>query len=250
LDTVSEAFLFCDGSYQSSDFLGASNNTTELDAFNGTIVGDPRTNPRAGRAIAFANISANGKSVVFKFPTKGYFNLSLSMAVQRTNTGFNSHEWEWSLNGEDYVLIENTATCPLTAGSFVLTTLDLRDIDEINDQQEVFLRLTLDGATGATGNNRFDNITLHGVSIYSNNVDEAKKRDNRFFIAPNPNSGQFQIIHHHPTDYYNTGFVIYNSFGQAIKTGKLDGSTIDISDQPNGIYFFKILDEILKIIKY
>jgi len=251
LDTVSEAVLFCDGIYQSSDFLSTSGNATELNAFSGTTVGDPRPNPKAGNAIAFANTTANGKSAVFKFPTKGYFNLAVSMAVRRTATGFNSHEWEWSLDGEYYILIGNTATCPLVAGEFVLTTLDLRNIDDLNDQNEVFLRLTLDGATGATGNNRFDNITVHGVSIHgSNDIHTLKKKSNGFFIAPNPNQGQFQITNHHLMDCYNTNFVIYNVFGQAIKTGNLNGTMIDISDQPNGVYFCRILGECLKMVKY
>jgi len=249
LDTVSEAVLFCDGTYQSSVWLCTSNNTTELNAFEGTLAGDPRSNPRAGNAIAFVNATANGKSVVFKFPTKGYFNLALSMAVRRTATGFNSHEWEWSLDGENYTLIENTATCPLVAAEFVLTTLDLRNIDELNDQNEVFLRLTLDGANGATGNNRFDNITLHGVSIHGNNV-SLKEKYNKFFIAPNPNQGQFRIITDVSIHFNNIDFVIYNSYGQAIKTGNLNSPFIDISDQPSGLYFCKILGENLKIIKY
>jgi hypothetical protein len=250
LDTVSEAMLFCDGTYQSSDFLCISGNTNELTAFNGTTIGDPRSNPRAGNAIAFVNRTANEKSVVLKFPTKGYFNLSLSMAVQRTNTGFNSHEWEWSINGENYTLIENTATCPLTVGNFVLTSLDLRGIDELNDQQEVFLRLTFDGATGATGNNRLDNIALHGISIYSNSIDDLKKNNNRLFIAPNPNQGRFQIINHNSTSFHHSNYVVFNYFGQVIKTGILHTSFIDISDQPNGIYFLKISGECLKIVKY
>jgi hypothetical protein len=250
LDTVSEAILFCDGTYQSSAFLWSPNNSTQINVFTGTIVGDPRPNPIAGNAIAFANETANGKSVVFKFPTKGYFNLSLSMAVRKTATGFNSHEWEWSLDGENYTLIENTATCPIIDAEFVLTTLDLRTIDELNDQYEVFLRLTFDGGRGATGNNRFDNITLHGVSIYSNNNVSDFKQNNRFFIAPNPNQGQFQIIHHHSTDYYHTDYIMFNSFGQVVKVGKLDGTFIDISHQPNGIYFLKIGNESFKVIKY
>jgi endonuclease I len=249
LDTVSEAILFCDGAYQSSDFISISGNTNQLTSYNGTTIGDPRPNFKAGNAIAFANTSANGKSAVFKFPTKGYFNLSLSMAVRRTSTGFNTHQWEWSMDGEDYTLLENATTCPLTAGEFVITNLDLRDIDELNDQYEVFLRLTLNGATGPTGNNRIDNITLHGVSIYSNSIKDFKKKDSRFIIAPNPNQGQFQIIYSHSNDYFNADYVIYNSFGQKIKAGNLTGSLIDISEQPNGVYFLKIDDEIIKIIK-
>jgi endonuclease I len=246
LDSVSEAVLYCDGTYQSSVW----NSETELNAFTGTTAGDPRPNPNKGKDIAFVNTTANGKSVVFKFPTKGYFNLALSMAVRRTATGFDTHQWEWSLDGENYTFIENAATCPITAGDFVLTNLDLRTIDELDDHEVVFLRLTFDGCTGTTGNNRLDNITLHGVSIYGNDIPIFQKKSNRFFITPNPNQGQFQIINPNSSDYIDTDYVIYNSFGQTLKTGKLDASLIDISEQPNGIYYCRILGEGLRIVKY
>ena len=243
LDTVSEAVLYCEGSYQSSVWF-----SNELNVYNGTLLGDPRPSPKAGKAIAFVNKTAEGKSVVFKFPTKGFFNLALSMAVQRTGTGFNTHMWEWSIDGINYTLIENTTTCPLTTGSFILTNLDLRTIDELDDQQEVYLRVTFYGATGATGNNRFDNITLHGVSICGNKVNDHLKSWNSFLIAPNPNHGVFYIFNYH-ANIVDINFEIYNTLGQKIKTGNLDQSPIDISNQPNGIYFCKILNECLKIVK-
>ena len=249
LDTISEAVLYGDGNFGSSVWL-CDNSGTELDAFSGDIMGDPRPSPIAGKAIAFANTTANGKSVVFKFPTKGYFNLALSMAVRRTATGFDTHSWEWSLDGETYTLIENATTCPITAGSFVTTTLNLTTIDELDDQEAVFLRLTFDGCINASGNNRLDNITIHGVSIYGNSIHGEKKNSNRFSIVPNPNQGKFQIMSYDCSDYYDSDFVIYNFFGQLIKVGKLDSSLIDISEQPNGIYFCKILGETLKVVKY
>jgi len=249
LDTVSEAVLYCDGTHGSSNFLCAVSGT-ELETFAGTTTGDPRPKPVAEKAIAFSNTTANKKGVVLQFPTKGYFNLALSMAVRRTATGFNAHQWEWSLDGESYTIIENTSTCPPTAGDFVLTTLDLRTLDELDDKEEVFLRVTLDGCIGATGNNRFDNITLRGVSILGNNIIPQKKNNGTFIIAPNPNQGVFSIINHplvtlNPIDYH-----IYNCMGQKIKTGKIDSSDIDISTQPNGIYFLKIMGDIMKIVKY
>jgi endonuclease I len=251
LNTVSEAVLYCDGTYNSSDFTCISSNT-ELNSFTGTTLGDPRSNPFKGKDIAFVNATANGKSVVFKFSTKGYFNLSLSMAVRRSGTNaFNSHQWEWSLDGEDYTLIENTNTCPLTTGGdHVLTTLDLRTIDELEDREETFLRLTLDGCNGSTSNNRFDNITLHGVSILENSIEMQKKNNNEFIIVPNPNQGKFHIINQH-TDYLDNIYIdIFNSLGQKIKTGKLNNPFFDLSDQPNGIYYCKILGNCLKIVKY
>ena len=248
--SVSEAVLYCDGTYKSSFFECNPNNSTELDAMGGNILGDPRPQHYSGNAIAFSNTTANGKSVVFKFPTKGYFNLALSMAVRRTNTGFNMHQWEWSLDGETYTLIDNPTTCPSIPGNFMLTTLDLRTINELDDKEEVFLRLTLHGCTGATGNNRFDNITLRGISIHENSIDTQKKSHNQFYIAPNPNRGQFHIHCTNSNDLCNINYIIFNSFGQEVKTGNLDHSIIDISNQPNGIYFCQILGASLKILKY
>ena len=249
-DTISEAILYCDGTYKSSDWLCA-NSGTELDAFTGTTLGDPRPSPKAGMDLGLANTTANGKYVVFQFPTKGYFNLTLSMAVQRATTGFDTHEWEWSLDGEHYTYIENPKTCPLTTGKPVLTVLDLRAIEELNNREEVFLRLQLTGCTGSTGNNHLDNITLHGVSIDENGIQPFQKKNNRFIIAPNPNQGQFQIINLDATDYCNSDYIIYNSMGQAVKVGIFTNmSIIDLSEQPNGIYYCKILEEVLKIVKY
>jgi hypothetical protein len=221
LDTVSEAILYCDGTYKSSDFVCAPSGT-ELNSFTGTVLGDPRPTPNKGKDIAFVNATANKKSVVFKFPTKGYFNLSLSMAVRRSGTNaFDTHLWEWSLDGEYYTLIENTSTCPFTTGDpHVLTTLDLRTIDELDDKEAVFLRLILDGCNGSTSNNRFDNITLHGVSILENSIGTQKKSINRFIITPTPNQGQFQIIFDNALHYNTVNYVIYNSFGQEIKMYK------------------------------
>ena len=50
--------------------------------------------------------------------------------------------------------------------------------------------------------------------------------------------------------FTDTHYVIYNSLGQAIKTGNLEMPFIDISGQPKGVYFLKILGESLKIVKY
>jgi hypothetical protein len=252
LDTVSEAVLYFDGTYQSDIWL-----SNELNSFAGTTIGDPRPSPKAGRAIAFANITANGKKIVFKFPTKGYFNLALSMAVQRTATGFDTHEWEWSLDGENYTFIKNSTTCPLTAGSFILTILDLRDIDEVNNQDEVFLRLTFTGCTYSSGNNRLDNITLHGTLINENSTGSEKKNRRSYFITPNPTSGQLRITNYELRDGALREVELYDIYGRKQKTEsrKEKGEiVIDISTLSPGIYFLKIETEkeitTRKIVKY
>jgi hypothetical protein len=256
LDTVSEAVLYCDGPYQSSVWLCVDASSTELDAFNGTTTGDPREQPKAGMAIGFSGTTSNGKSVVFKFPTKDYFNLALSMAVQRTKTGFDQHEWEWSLDGVNYTLIEGATTCPITSGSFVLTTLDLRTIEELDDQEAVFLRLTFNGGTGATGNNRIDNITLHGVSIYNNNINTYEKK-NRIIVAPNPTTGVLNLIQDRVTRdaLHVTNVEVFDIYGRKQKAEGRKGEKengewlMDISHLPAGIYFIRIDNKIIKVVK-
>jgi len=250
LNTVSEAVLYADGTYQSSVWVCDETSGNELDAFDGTTTGDPRQPTSKSMAIAFSNKTSNGKSVVFKFPTKGYFNLSLSMAVRRTATGFNEHQWEWSLDGIHYTLIEDATTCPITTGEFVLTTLDLRSIEELDDREVAFLRLTFNGSTGATGNNRIDNVTLHGVSINTNNINNFEKKNNRIIVAPNPTTGELTIDNGELTI---KDVVIYDIYGRKVSSHHLITSSsnhlINISKLPAGIYFLKIGNETVKVVK-
>ena len=260
LDTVSEAVLYADGTYQSSIWVCNATTRTELDALVGTVTGDPREPAIKGMAIAFSDTTSNGKSVVFKFPTKGYFNLALSMAVQRTATGFNVHQWEWSTDGENYTLIENATTCPITTGSFVLTTLDLRTIEELDDREVIFLRLTFNGGTGTTGNNRIDNITLHGVSININSINTYEKK-NRIIVAPNPTTGVLNLIQERITNYELginneqltiNNVEIYDIYGrrQMAESRKQNGEmVINISNLAVGIYFLKVGNETVKVVK-
>jgi len=261
LNTVSEAVLYADGTYQSSVWVCDETSGNELDAFDGTTTGDPRQPAYKGMAIAFSNKTSNAKSVVFKFPTKGYFNLSLSMAVRRTATGFNEHQWEWSLDGSNYTPIEDATTCPITTGEFVLTTLDLRSIEELDDQEVVFLRLTFNGSTGTTGNNRIDNITLHGVSINTNNINSFEKK-NRIMVAPNPTTGVLNLIQERITNYELginneqltiNNVEIYDIYGRKVSSHHLITSSsnhlINISNLLAGIYFLKFGNETVKVIK-
>lgn len=116
-----------------------------------------------GTALALANSSANGKSLFFSFSTFGYEDLTLSFASRGTATGFNTHAWAWSTDGINYTsIVGNTA---VTATTFEVKTLDLTTITGLDNASTAYLRLTLSGATSATGNNRLDNIQLNATPI-------------------------------------------------------------------------------------
>jgi len=143
----------------------------EINAFNGTTMNDPRTNASSTKAIAIANSSANEKSVVFKFSMSGYQNLQLSYAERGTSTGFTTETWSYSTNGTDFTTVETISGTNQTNSEFVLRNVDFTAATALNDAAVVYLRLTVDGATNATGNNRIDNVVFRanmaGPDVYA-----------------------------------------------------------------------------------
>ncbi len=166
------AKLYYDGQYGSSNFVYDTNfYYSELRNFvgeSGNTIGDPRTTPYAGKCFAVQNRSANGKAFVLKFSTNHYKNIILTLAQQITQAGFHQYAYEWSTDGANYHLIGDTLT--LETANYALQNIDLQDIDEIEEQQFVYIRITIDGAYSPIGNARFDNICVHGQKCISENT--------------------------------------------------------------------------------
>lgn len=161
--------LYADGT-NGSDNLN-NGESPEINAFNGTTMNDPRTSTNSSKAIAIANNSANGKSVVFKFSMSGYQNLQLSYAERGTSTGFTTETWSYSTNGTDFTTVEAISGTNQTNSEFVMRNVDFTAATALNDAAVVYLKLTVDGATNATGNNRIDNVVFRanasGPDVYA-----------------------------------------------------------------------------------
>ncbi|MFH1121732.1 MAG: FN3 associated domain-containing protein [Bacteroidota bacterium] len=154
------AMFYADGTNGASTWASSASNP-ELTAFTGTTLNDPRTTPVAGNAIALANNSANGKSVVFKFSMAGYIDPVLSFATRGTSTGFSTHQWAWSTDGTNFTDFgTNTAN---TTTTFLARSLDMSAINDLDQAANVYLRLTLTGASSTTGNNRLDNVVINAT---------------------------------------------------------------------------------------
>jgi len=158
------ATIYADGTNGSSDW----NNTTtgnELTAFTGSIVNDPRVESAFSGmsyvAVGGTDNSANGKSWVIKFSMTGYQDPILSFATRGTSTGFIMHQWAWSTDNVTYTDFgTNTVT---NTSTWVVRSLDMSDIDQLDQATDVYIRLTVSGATGATGNNRLDNVVINAT---------------------------------------------------------------------------------------
>ncbi|MCQ2265380.1 MAG: T9SS type A sorting domain-containing protein [Bacteroidales bacterium] len=174
---MANATLYMDGSNGSSSYDPA----TELNRFSGNAV-----NLMEGFAnsydLAIRNTTANGKSVVFKISTEGFQDLMISYAYRRTKTGYYQCVWSYSVNGTDFIDAATKTYDPENAISpSILETVDLSGISALDDQEAVYLKLTLSGCSSASGNNRFDNVQFNanpaGPDIYPPRILSASADD-------------------------------------------------------------------------
>jgi trimeric autotransporter adhesin len=135
--------------------------TATVNAFTG---GDTSTSAGVQQALALANSSANGKSIVFSLDMSGYTSLSLTFATRGTSTGFNTHVWAYSSDGISYTTLSGNNTANTTS-TFTSQTVDFSGATSLNGDSSVFIRLTVSGATGASGNNRIDNVVFTATAV-------------------------------------------------------------------------------------
>lgn len=167
---VGSGVLYLNGSEASSSWLTAS----ELSAFGGTAVNagagmsTNTTSPASLALLGGTGNAANGKSAVFKFSMVGYTSLSISLAAQRTSTGFTNQVWEWSTNGTTWNTIGSLSSgtnAGTLASSFNTSgVLTLPTTTGLDNASNALVRVTFSGATASSGNNRLDNIQFVATS--------------------------------------------------------------------------------------
>ncbi len=152
------AILYANGTNGSSTWTTATTGN-ELTMFAGTTTNDPRAITFAGSALTLENSSANGKTIVIKFSMTNFKDPILSFATRGTSTGFNTHQWAWSTDGTVFTNVgTNTA---ITGSTFTTQSVDLSSINLVDKAATVYFKLTVTGATTASGNNRLDNLVIN-----------------------------------------------------------------------------------------
>jgi hypothetical protein len=136
---------------------------TSIASFGGDLLNAQPSIPFGGSlsptgATGTAN---NGMSILMNVSTAGYEDIQVSWAQRGTTTGFSGRQFAYSTDGVNFTDL-GTDTGALTA-TWVLKTYDFSSITAVDNQAAVTFRITLTGATNATGNNRFDNLTVTGT---------------------------------------------------------------------------------------
>lgn len=153
------ATIYLDGTNGSSKFISTSDSLCQLTSNNGSEINDPREKANKSKDLAMINKSANGYNAIIKFSTKDFADIELTMAVSGSSTGAKTHKWAYSTNGTEFVDIDCENTVSTT---YVKRTIDLSKIEAVNNQEFVYIRLTIDGATSNNGSTRLDNIVVRG----------------------------------------------------------------------------------------
>lgn len=135
-----------------------TSNFTEVEvlSFGGSTINAQGGDPSGGSLSLRpgASLVNNGAFWKIQTSTTGKDNLSVTFAAQRTTTGFNNVTVEYSTDDTTY----NPVTTFSPPTSFGLVSIDLPAGAE--NQATLYIRFTLEGGSNATGNNRYDNVTV------------------------------------------------------------------------------------------
>jgi uncharacterized protein (TIGR03382 family) len=103
----------------------------------------------------------NGAFLQFQLDMSGFSGLDISYATRGTSSGFTSQAWSWSIDGVNFTTFETITGTNST--TFAIKTL--ATISALDGAATAFLRVTFDGATSSSGNNRLDNMQFNATAI-------------------------------------------------------------------------------------
>jgi hypothetical protein len=118
----------------------------------------------AGQALSLQGGTSNannGRNITLNVSTVGFSDIVVSLATQGTSTGFNSNQFQYSLDGINFVDF-GAPYAPLTAFGTVPLVFSLSSILGLNNNPNAAFRIVFNGATSSTGNNRIDNVVVEG----------------------------------------------------------------------------------------
>jgi hypothetical protein len=140
-----------------SSFIAAN-----IGNLSGTSINSSQGDP-AGRALRLqggAGTANNGEHLSWYVGTAGYDNLEVSFATRSTSTGFDSNQFQYSIDAGAGWIDFGPAYRPGTG--YGLQRFDLSPVEELNNNPLAGFRIVFDGASTASGNNRIDNVIVSG----------------------------------------------------------------------------------------
>jgi len=149
---------------------GSGTLTSNINVVNLLFAAGTTNNARlgdsAGQALSLqggTGVANNGRNITFNVSTVGFSNILVSFATQGTSTGFNSNQFQYSLDGTNFIDFGPPYT-PATVFGTLPLVFTLTSIVGLNNNPNAAFRIVFNGATSSTGNNRIDNIVVEGTN--------------------------------------------------------------------------------------
>jgi hypothetical protein len=151
-----------------SGILSSNFNAVNI-VFGAGTTNNARLGDSAGQALSLQGGTGtvnNGRHLTFNVSTLGFSNIVVNFATLGTSTGFNSNQFQYSLDGITFVDFGPPYVPGTTFGAVPLV-FSLASIVGLDDNPNAAFRIVFNGATSSTGNNRIDNIVVEGSPVTS-----------------------------------------------------------------------------------
>lgn len=202
-----------------------------MDTFTPGYSINAKNNDVAGLGIRTRNPS-DTRNLLLTLPTVGYKAIIVQFATAKSGSGATTQSYSYSIDGSNYITNDLTTTVFNTTDdpNASLVTLDFSQIIGVNNNPNFKIKIDFSGATasGATGNNRFDNVSLVGIPLsLSAPPSDLSYTSNNTFLINNTIT---------PLSPTVTGNVISYSISPNLPIGlTIDSSTGVISGTPTAI---------------
>lgn len=157
------------------DLSGWGGNAEFATVFTGSVSPNALFGDNAGTRLAVEagmGFAGNDTYIEFQVSMAGREDLALSYAyrahAQSSGNSFSDHIWSWSTDGVNYnpaMTADVSDNFSANINGYHTESLDFSAFTDLNEATDVTLRLTLSGATLASGKTYLDNIQIHGNLI-------------------------------------------------------------------------------------
>ncbi len=145
-----------------------THNITNTASFSGDV-GNVEGSDGAGGSFCAVDQVNNGNSLIFSVTSVGYSDLVFSYTTRGTGSGFTTQTIDYSTDGTNFSNFTTITGRNVT--SYSVQTVNFSSVSAANNNADFKIKITLSGATGATGNNRFDNFKVRGTTLTLNDGD-------------------------------------------------------------------------------
>ncbi|MEC4004804.1 Ig domain-containing protein [Flavobacterium sp. SUN052] len=139
-----------------------------MDSFSPGYDINALNNDIAGTGLRARNPS-DTRSLLLTVPTTGYKSIIVQFATAKSGSGATTQSYSYTIDGTSYItndlstIVFNPTDDPLAS----LVTLDFSQITGVNNNSNFKIKIDFSGTTasGTSGNNRFDNVSLVGIPL-------------------------------------------------------------------------------------